>query len=229
MSVAPSFLEAHYRAQLEFPGVLAVGAVRLPYDSLRTPFGRFRQRLEGSGIPGRRGITESPNFCTAQNMSILRTRFLQLGGFDSELSSGEDQELALRHTALGGRIAFVPEAAAIHRDQALDIRRYCRRAEWGGEHDVAFVRKQPNWPDNQQRQRINGPVALGKEPVYVSLAKMSKTLLGFRPFQAALFLVTALLERAAPEATAMDRLYRILLGIHIRRGYVRGLRVRPTR
>jgi hypothetical protein len=155
---------------------------------------------------------------------MLRTRFLDLGGFDLQLANGEDQDLALRHSSKAGRIAFVPEARAIHRDQALDIRAYCRRVESGAEQNVTFVRKQPDWPDNRHRQRVNGPAKLGGEPVGVSFGKVSKALLGWWPLQETLFLMTGLLEQLAPNSAALDRLYRILLGIHIRRGYLRGLR-----
>ena len=69
-------------------------------------------------------------------------------GFDAVLASSEDQDLALRHTATGGRIAFVPEARVVHCDSALDIRSYCRRAEWGAEHMIPFCRRYPDWPAN---------------------------------------------------------------------------------
>jgi glycosyltransferase involved in cell wall biosynthesis len=228
MSISPGFLEAHFRAMAEWPGALAVGAVRLPHDALGSPFGRFRQRLEDAGMPTQRGVTGRPNLCGAGNMSVPRSRFLALGGFDPYLANGEDQDLALRHSSDGGLIAFIPEALAIHRDQALDIRSYCRRVESGSEHDVAFVRKQPGWPENLDRQRINGRLAFGEESFKVSLGKVSKALLGYGPFQETLFLITTLLERMARDSAALDLLYRILLGIHIRRGYMRGLRALPS-
>lgn len=224
MTVCSGFVETHLQAHAEWPGVLAVGAVRLPGTAAATPFGRFRQRLEDFGMPRARGLSTRRNLCSASNMSIGRERLLALGGFDVDLASGEDQELALRHSADGGRITFIPEAEAIHRDEALDIRTYCRRVEWGAEHGVAFVKKQPDWPDNQDRQRVNGSVLLGREPLNLSLRKTCKALLGLRALEECLFTTCSIFERAAPYSVLLDRLYRALLGIHIQRGYRRGLR-----
>src|SRR5205823_12177813 len=100
------------------------------------------------GVPRARGPVASRNFCAAGNMSLPRARFLQLGGFDPSLSSGEDQDLALRHTERGGLLVFLPEAAVVHRDRALTLRSYCKRHETGSERIAAFVRKHPDLPDN---------------------------------------------------------------------------------
>lgn len=224
MSVHTGLLEAHLRAQTQWRNVLAVGAVRLPEEALGTPFGRFRQKLEDMGSPRERGIATAPNFCSAANMSIERSAFLELDGFDPQLSSAEDQDFALRHSARGGLIAYLPEARAIHRDRALDIRSYCLRVEMGAEHDVAFVHKQPDWKENRERDRVNGPVALGQERLALSLRKAAKVALGSRPLQEAIFAMAALLEQVAPDSWALDTIYRTLLGIHILRGYRRGLR-----
>ncbi len=129
ISVVPDFLEAHLSAQREWSDALVIGSVCLPKEALARPFGRFRQALEVEGIPHERGLTDTRNFCTAQNMSMRRERFLSLGGFDEDLVSAEDQDLALRHCEREGVIVFVPEAAAVHRDEALDIRSYSRRSE----------------------------------------------------------------------------------------------------
>ena len=123
LTVGPEFLSYHQRAHREWPGALVVGAIRLGDLVLETPFGKFRDTLEQHEVPIARGLTAKRNLCTAANMSIDRARFQELGGFDPALHSAEDQDFALRHTQSGGRIAFIPEALAIHRDGAIDIRR----------------------------------------------------------------------------------------------------------
>lgn len=222
ITVAPDFVETHLRAQREWPGVLGAGAIRLPPEIAATPFGRFRRRLEESGEPASRGLSEQRNLCAAGNMSIARDAFLALGGFDATIASGEDQDFALRHSARGGRIAFLPDAEVIHRDSALDLRSYCRRVEWGAEHVVAFCRRHPEWPDNRERERVNGPVRIGREPVSESVKKLAKVGLGTPPVVAVLFGLTRVLERFAPESAALERLYEVLLGVHILRGFRRG-------
>jgi glycosyltransferase involved in cell wall biosynthesis len=225
LTVGHDFLSAHWRAHQEWPEALIVGAVRLPDEALATPFGRFRQRLEQQAVPRRRGLTAQRNFCTAANLSLPKQSFQRLGGFDPALCSSEDQDLALRHTAGGGEIAFLPEAEAVHCDGALDIRRYCRRAAWGAGYLVAFCRKHPDWPENIARERINGPVHWGA-PLLLNARKLVKSALAFRPVLAVLFALAALLERLAPQSAALDRVYRLLLGAHLLRGYRSGLKRR---
>jgi GT2 family glycosyltransferase len=223
ITVGPGFVEEHLLAQKEWPGVLATGAIRLPDGTALTPFGRFRRQLEQSGLPQGRGLTPLRNFCAAGNVSIPRAVFKRLGGFDREIESGEDQDLALRHTACGGLVAYVPEATGLHRDEALDLARYCRRTEWGSEHILAFCRRYPEWADNRERDRVNGPTRWGGEPFSASAKKTLKRLLATAPGRAALFVLARALERGAPESAALQSLYRGLLGVHTFRGYRRGL------
>ena len=222
ITVGRDFLAFHLRAHEEWPDALVVGSVRLPSDFLSTPFGRFRQRLEQHGIPQSRGVKTMRNLCTAANMSVPRDLFLRLGGFDCLLRSSEDQDFALRHTARTGKIAFIPEAEAVHNDNALDIASYCRRAEWGAEHMVPFCKRYPDWPDNIERERVNGPVLWGRDSLFGSLRKLLKRILTIRPVLALLTLSVSLLERIAPNSRAIDRFYRLLLGAHIFRGYRKG-------
>jgi GT2 family glycosyltransferase len=207
ITVAADFIEQHLTAHREWPDALLVGAIRLPEAAAKTPFGRFRQRLEDSGIPQARGLTSMLNFCTAANMAMPRPRFLELGGFDPRIASSEDQDLALRHSSSGGRIAFVPGARVIHRDDAMDIRKYCRRARWGSRMMIPFVRRYPDFQDNVVRREVNGSFDL------------MKSTLATPPALAAMFSLTEVVERVSPDGALLDRLYRGLLGVSIYRGY----------
>jgi glycosyltransferase involved in cell wall biosynthesis len=221
--VRRDFLKAHLSGQAEWPGALIVGSIRLPDEVVAVPFGRFRQALELQGIPGDRGLTDVKNFCTAANMSISRGRFLELGGFDEALVTGEDQDLALRHSQGGGLIAFLPEAAAIHSDDTVHVRDYCRRAEWSSERLVDFCERNPRWPDNVERERVNGPVHWRHEPFRWSARKILKRLVAARAVVEVLFVFAEILERSSPDSQVLERVYRLLLGAHIFRGYRRGL------
>jgi GT2 family glycosyltransferase len=223
ISVPSTFVEGHLRAQRDWPGVLGAGAIRLADSMTSTPFGRFRRRLEEKGVPVERGFVDRPNFCAAGNMSLPRSTFRELGGFDQELTDGEDQDLALRHSARGGRIAFLPDVPAIHRDEAVDFPRYLRRVEAGAERLVAFCRRHPDWPDNRERMRVNGPVRLGREPLAESAQKIAKTALGTAWAEALLLRMVGVLETRAPGSGALERLYSVLLGVRLRRGFRRGL------
>lgn len=222
MQVRTDFLANYRQAHLDWPDAILVGANRLAEVAGIGTFAKFRQKLEDGEVRRRRGLVAARNFCAAGNMGISQERFLKVGGFDPELSSSEDQDFALRHTAAGGEIAFLPEAEAIHHDGAMDIRSYCRRNEWGAEHMLPFCERWPDWPDNIERERINGPMRWGEEPVTFSLRKVLKIILSLRLARESLFASAAVLQRTAPDSRALDRLYRLLLGLHIFRGYRRG-------
>jgi glycosyltransferase involved in cell wall biosynthesis len=223
ISVEPDFLERHLLARQKWIDSITVGAIRLPRVALQTPFGRFRQRLEDHDVPHASGPADKPNFCAAGNMSISRERFLELGGFDVSMASSEDQDLGLRHSARGGIIVFAAEAAGIHRDGALDVRSYCRRTEWGFENMVPFCVRHPELPENRERDRVNGAMRWGQEPLGISLHKLAKRFLASRPAVEALFAMTFVLERI-PAGPMLERAYTLLLGVHIARGYRRGWR-----
>jgi len=221
LSFGPDLLEQHWRAFQEWPDALLVGAVRLPEEAQKTPFGRFRARLERQGIPTRRGSGENPQFCTAQNLALARSRFDALGGFDPGMWSSEDQDLAMRHTARGGRVVFVPEALVVHHDDALDATSYGRRVEWGAAHLGPFLRHHPDWPDNVERERVNGPIRIGRERPSLTLRKILKVFLATDLGTRALLAAVTRLERLAPENTAVSRLYEIVVGVHLFRGHRR--------
>jgi glycosyltransferase involved in cell wall biosynthesis len=224
MEVAPSFLASHLQAHVEWPGMLQVGFNRLSEEETATPFGRFRQRLEDQSMPSLPGRVEAPNFCTAANMAIESSLFGRLGGFDSKLSTGEDQDLAMRHTEAGGGIVFVPAAHAVHNDSAVGLTGYCARAERYMEELVRFGARHPDWPDSVERARVNGPIRWAREPPGLSAKKLLKTVLLWRPVHVTMLRLVSLVEAIAPESRLLDKLYRVLLGAHLQRGYRRGVR-----
>lgn len=121
-------------------------------------------------------------------------------------------------------MVFLPAAEAIHRDKSLDIRSYCRRAEWGSRHMIPFCERYADLPDNVERNRVNGALCLSREPVSQSARKLVKRTIATAPVVALLFGVASLLERTAPNGRALNRVYRLLLGAHILRGYQNGRR-----
>ena len=223
ISVGTGFVRAHLGAQEEWPGSLIVGAISLPASALDTPFGRFRQELERRGLPSGRGPVTAPNFCAAGNVSISRARFLELGGFDPMLRSSEDQDLALRHSAAGGQIIFLPEAEGIHRDGAMDLASYCRRAEWGSENTIPFCRKHPAWTENIHRDRVNGWFQPFHEPVSSGLRKLAKAGMAAPSLLRVVLAIVPPIERAWPRSPVLGGIYRLVLGAHLLRGYRRGL------
>jgi hypothetical protein len=157
-------------------------------------------------------------------MSIARRRYLELGGFDPAMVGIEDQDFSLRHSAAGGTIVFLPEAVAIHDDDWLDFRSFCRRQCWASECTAALARRYPDLPDNAPRALASGPMRWGRDPAAVLARKLAKSALGHPPALAALFAAASLLERVAPASRGLDLVYRLILGIHLQNGYRKGLR-----
>jgi glycosyltransferase involved in cell wall biosynthesis len=223
LEVGPGFLQAHLQAHLEWPGTLVAGGVHLPPSAASHPFVRFRQAMELQEQPASRGPTCN-QVAAAGNFSMSRTRYRALGGFDTSMVGIEDQDFAFRHRESGGTVVFLPEATAVHWDHALTVRPYCLRTEFAGQAMLPLVRRYPDWPVNRKRESVNGPVRLGREPWHLSAKKVIKTLLGLSPITGGLLFLTSAVEKAAPNTGIPDRLYRLLIGVFLQRGYRKALR-----
>ena len=140
--------------------------------------------------------------------------------------SGEDQDLALRFSERGGQIAFLPEAEVIHRDSVGGIFAYARRHEWGAAAMAPFLRRYPDRPENLVRARLAVSPAGAAFPV--ETVRILVRLLLSRRLPLALFRgLTRGLEQAGSSDAILFPLYRILLGLHMFRGFREGL-VRVT-
>jgi GT2 family glycosyltransferase len=219
ISVNADFLKNYRQADQDFPNALFVGEILLPEESLKTPFGRFRQKLERNGVPTKRGEVPLKTFCAAGNMAVRRTIFEKLSGFDIVLTSSEDQDFALRHTSGGGKIVFIPEAIGIHHDSALNVAAYCRRNEWGSRLMRQFYQRYPNLSANIERERVNGKINWKNDSASAIARKIIKSVLALPPVVKTLFFVTETYEKLHPESSLLERAYSLLLGIHIFRGY----------
>lgn len=220
ISVGPDFVGAHRKAAEDFPNSIGVGSITLPEAMGRTPFGRFRRLIEDPHLERPRGLIVERHFCTAANMSIDRRRFLSLGGFDPAIVSSEDQDLALRFCESGGRIAFLPEAAALHRDSNADIAAYCRRHEWGARAVAPFLRRYPDREDSRARLRFDPTrgSALGDRA-----AVALRSLAARSPFVHTLQALARAAEHVGVGDSLLFALYRVLLGLHLFRGFRQGL------
>lgn len=223
LEVGSSFLQEHLDAHREWSRAVVCGPSLLPAVPDAGPFVQYRMACEASWCPPHRGLCETIG-AGAGNMSISRSDFLLLEGFDERMVGIEDVDIAFRFAQLGGRFVFVPRASAVHWDHVLDIVSYCRRTAWAAECAVKFIRLYPSWPMNQERDRANGPIRFGRESLRRSLSKAVRWLLGLHPFLDVLYGCTWLLERLLPGSRPLHSLYSLLVGVAWLRGYRRGLR-----
>jgi len=86
---------------------------------------------------------------------------------------------------------------------------------------VAFCRKYPELPEVRERERVNGLVLWGREPVLLSTKKVFKAAIGGPGILPMILAATSALERMSMPRL-LDRAYRLLLGLHIQRGYREG-------
>jgi hypothetical protein len=95
--------------------------------------------------------------------------------------------------------------------------------EWNYEHMTPFCCRHPTWPDNLRRDLVNGPLRWRTEAVRCTVKKLIKSAMASRAVIECLFAATWLLERTTPRTRILPGIYRLLLGVHIFRGYRRGL------
>lgn len=124
----------------KYPGLHAIAA-----------WGWWEQQFEAMRKPGHRFAYHE---VFSGNLSMPRSLFLDVGGFDVEFNScRDDSELGLRCMRRGARIVFAPEARAWHhelRDSAALIRR--KQAE-----GVADVRLARLYPELWRSLRLSHP------------------------------------------------------------------------
>ncbi|MGV3722829.1 MAG: glycosyltransferase family 2 protein [Actinomycetota bacterium] len=231
--VPPEFLTGHLETHRRFPGYWVVGGFR-QLDSLTdSPFGRFLDHLECSFEEARKEKPIEPEIWelkhpTARNLSLPRADLDRIGLFDPQFRNAcEDIDLSIRaKEALGARFLYNEGITCLHNDQAGDLIRYCRAQQRGAHDTVLFCRKYQDWYQEHGDaaiMRVNAPASLSDGPQLL-ISKLLKALLATSPATAALNLAIRLAERAAAPKQLLWRLYRLLIGIYIRRGWQEGLR-----
>ncbi|HEX7089588.1 MAG TPA: glycosyltransferase [Longimicrobiales bacterium] len=143
---APGLVAAHLRSHEGSADVVAIG----PYP----PFAPGRQDFVGTlfrrwwsdlftaiAEPGHRFTYRD---VLTGNLSLRRTLFLRVGGFDAAFPdpSHEDWEFGIRLVKAGARLTYVADAAAWHHNRT-DLDRTYRRAREDGNGDVLMGRLHP--------------------------------------------------------------------------------------
>jgi GT2 family glycosyltransferase len=196
-------------------------------DLRSTPFGRFRldltERFQAELRPPRgHGPLSFPDALTAANLSIARSAFDQLGGFDEDFpyAGAEDRDFSMRARQAGYLLVRDQRIQVIHDETHIDRRQYCAREERGAQTVAVLVRKHPGAYAGSAWVRENG-LAPVDEPLRLRLKKAVKLALGIRPVLSALHRLTDGLERARLPERQLRRVYKQLLAVHIFRGFRR--------
>jgi GT2 family glycosyltransferase len=191
-----------------------------------TPFGRFRVDLE-RGFQSREGERLIQNnlyetsTLAACDMSVSRDAFWAVGGFDETFpyAGAEDQDLSIRVRDSGHRLVRNYDLTPLHDDPTVTLRQFCLREERGAETVVAFERKYPeargNWSANSPLTRHDSPTVMAR--------KLGKSALSTPWALEGLHRVVDVFERRGADEATLHRMYRLVLGLHIFRGYRRAL------
>ncbi len=147
MTIPPSFLAAHVAAHRQ-GATLVMGLIREPAGGQGRPlFDRFHlYSLDRFVTAYRAGTAElhGGRLCTG-NVSVRRSAYLGVGGFDLSMRRCEDRDLGLRMEAAGERLAFAEEAWAQHCSDHADARAWLRRSSEWGAADVLIAAKHPRF------------------------------------------------------------------------------------
>jgi glycosyltransferase involved in cell wall biosynthesis len=144
MQIGRDFLEAHRRAHREGATVV-LGWIRPDRRPGMPLFERFHaemlDRFEREHHGGRLRLNGSQLY--TGNVSLRRSEYLAVGGFDLSLRRSEDAELGLRLEQAGARMQFSPAACSTHCSDHTKLAVWMQRSFLYGLDDHRIGRKHP--------------------------------------------------------------------------------------
>jgi GT2 family glycosyltransferase len=226
--VPDNFIAVHIETLERFPGWWVVGGLQQLASLTKTPFGRYLDQLERGYDEMRKAASAGPdlwelNWPTARNLSLPRADLDRIGLFDERFrNSCEDQDLAQRAQLVGIRFLYNESITCLHNDQAGELKRCCRQQERFAHETVLLVDKYPAIHGNCELARKNGYITR-RDPAPITAAKITKLLLSRSPLLATIEAAISVAERTRVREERLHRLYRLLMGLYIFRGWRRGL------
>lgn len=217
----PDLLEKHFKALQQNPGFWIVGQVINLEEQEKSVFGKYRKTLFPL-VPE----TDAPheiNGLTGQNVSMPRSDFEKLGGFDESfyVASGEDQEFSMRaRKQLGVKVLLVPSIMVIHNDWAgWSFEDFCARQSKYAQTEFLFWTKYGDEHPRLQLVKENLPLDWKEDSYLLILRKTAKKGLGSLPVQTVLLKFSNLIEKIFPFEPVLWRLYKLTLAGAIHRGF----------
>ncbi len=226
--VPPNFISAHVATLEVHPDAWVVGGFRQHPSLTETPFGRFLDGLERQfelariGLPIEAELYEM-TVPTARNLSLRRSDLSLTGLFDERFRvTCEDQDLAERARKHGIRFIYNAALECVHNDQVAALGRYCVFQERGARDAFRLSQKYPGVHDGSPIARLNGYVTHRDGPA-LAARKITKRLLATRLPLRTIEQAIAGAERLGVQDVWLYRGYRLLIGLHIFRGWRDGL------
>src|SRR5690606_20061808 len=83
--------------------------------------------------------TDKHRYLGTGHIIFARSAFVEIGGFDPRLRTGEDFEFCMRAQTKGYAININPRLKVIHHDYPLTVRQFLRRERWHGTGDFQSI------------------------------------------------------------------------------------------
>lgn len=167
--IAPaSLVAAHLKHHLTFPNSLLTGKLDDPNKGKGNDFLDFKAWLNerwnaslNSDTNVDRTIKLHEPYISANNFSVCKCVFNELGGFDERLTDAEDYDLAVRANNNGYLLYVNNDAFAWHNDQT-NCARYIQRLREYQRAQEKLIALKPELYLNQHRYAIQQPLGLKK-------------------------------------------------------------------
>jgi glycosyltransferase involved in cell wall biosynthesis len=142
MRVPPEFLSAHLELH-EAGHRLVLGEIRAAPELGEMPlFERFHARSHALYLEAvRRGEAVHGDAVCTGNVSLRRSDYFAIGGFDASLPCSEDRDLGIRLERNGARPVFSERAYTVHHSDHTDLQRWLERARLYGHCDSRIADK----------------------------------------------------------------------------------------
>lgn len=230
MRVRPAHLRLHLETHRNFTNAVVGGAWSYSPESRAvleaSPFGRYRVALERSFATGRGehtqiGVSEVSTL-PACDLSISRNGFWQLEGFDESFpyAGAEDQDFSTRAQRAGWRLMRNTDIPLLHDEVKSTLRAFAQREERGARTVLALVQKFPEYEGEFVRNR---PITRHDSPSLM-VSKAAKGVLSWSPLLNLIVGTTEVLERVGLPDRFLRPQYRVILGLHIFKGYRAAIR-----
>jgi GT2 family glycosyltransferase len=174
------------------------------------------------------GLFEIQNvLLTTANISVARTDYERVGGFDTGyVFSCEDQDFGLRLAAAGVRGVVTTRTEATHVETHNTLRSVCRRQAAGARDAVRFMRRFSllDRADQAWLVMVNDPIRMSVDPWAIVVKKMLKSLIASDVASPLVFAFMALWGRVPVRLSRLERTYDLVVGAHLRKGWCQGRR-----
>lgn len=216
-------------AHADIEKTILLGTLTTPTEILASsPFAR----LVGSTRPAESGNSEFQQVpfqnCMTGLLGVRREDFFALGMFQDPTGgwpNWDDVEFGYRAHQAGYRLLRVDGAVAEHWDYALSsLSHTCQRLERAAFSGATLLRRYPTLGDHLPMFADKGPIAWRQDPPGLICRKLVRQIASSAPVMGVMKQLARVLERRAPENTALRLLYRWIGSGYIYRGYRRGVR-----